>query len=116
MIERPAPPPGIVAPFPERAEWWPGCLLAWRWVDRAQRTWTALVRYQHEGLHCEHWVCGEIVDIEAQVGEASVRRTPKDLHRRPRTAVAPHSATLTYTGRSVNRSEPCTPGGRHPLP
>jgi hypothetical protein len=53
----------MVLPFPERADWWPGVLLSWRWVDRAQRTWTALVRYQRDGLQYEHWVSGEIVDV-----------------------------------------------------
>jgi hypothetical protein len=63
VIERPLPPPGIVAPFPERAEWWSGVLLSWRWVDKAQRTWTCLVRYQREGLLYEHWISGELLDV-----------------------------------------------------
>jgi len=44
-------------------------MLAWRWVDREKRMWTALVRYQRDGLVHEHWVNGDLLDVEP-VGEA----------------------------------------------
>ena len=61
VIERPPAAPGCVPPFPVSADWWTGTLLAWRWVDRGERTWTAFVRYRREGLLYQHWVSGEII-------------------------------------------------------
>ncbi len=54
VIARAPAPLGCAAPFPVETNWWPGTLLAWRWIDREWRTWTALVRYQRDGLMHEH--------------------------------------------------------------
>lgn len=62
VLERPPPPPGVVAPFPAPVDWWAGELLAWRWVDQAEGLWTGLVRYRREGLLYEHWVSGELLE------------------------------------------------------
>ncbi|MBK9741173.1 MAG: hypothetical protein IPO93_17170 [Actinobacteria bacterium] len=72
VIERPPAPPWIgELPFAERAEWWPGVLLAWRWLDRREGLWTALVRYHREGLTYEHWLSGELLDVGPAREEAS---------------------------------------------
>jgi hypothetical protein len=69
VIERPAKPPWIAElPFPAPMTWWPGNLLGWRWIDRRERTWTALVRYRREGLMYEHWVSGELLDVLPDAG------------------------------------------------
>lgn len=62
LIERPPPAPGCTVPFAERVEWWDGRMLAWRWVDRDQRLWTALVEYSREGLLYHHWLSGDLVE------------------------------------------------------
>lgn len=64
VIERPPPLAWVCdLPFPERVDWWPGSLLSWPWIDRERRTWTALVRYQREGLLYEHWVNGDLLAV-----------------------------------------------------
>lgn len=39
-------------------------MLAWRWLDKEQGTWSALVRYSRDGLSHEHWMSGELLDAE----------------------------------------------------
>ena len=74
VIERPQASPWIgELPFAERAEWWPGVLLSWRWLDKREGLWTALVRYHREGLTYEHWLSGELLDVPPPVEEASSR-------------------------------------------
>lgn len=63
VIARAPAPPGCIAPFPVEADWWPGTLLACRWADRERRMWTALVRYQGDGLMREHGVNGDLLDV-----------------------------------------------------
>ena len=72
VIARAPAPPGCTAPFPLETHWWPGTLLAWRWIDRERRAWTALVRYQRDGLMHEHWVNGDLLDVDP-IGEAVVQ-------------------------------------------
>ena len=64
VIARAPAPPGCTAPFPIEVDWWPGTMLAWRWIDRERRTWMALVRYQRDGLTHEQWVNGDLLDVE----------------------------------------------------
>ncbi len=66
VIERPPALPWVLAdlPCPEPVESWPATMLAWRWIDRSKRTWIGLVRYQREGLLHEHWVHGDLLDVE----------------------------------------------------
>ena len=63
VIERPPPLPWVVAelPFPERVDYWPGTLLAARWLDKAAGVWTGLVRYERDGLLYEHWLPGDLI-------------------------------------------------------
>jgi hypothetical protein len=68
VIARAPAAPGCTAPFPVKTDWWPGTLLASRWVNREKRAWTALVRYQRDGLMHEHWVNGDLLD-EEPIGE-----------------------------------------------
>lgn len=52
--------------MPEKADTWPGSLLAWRWVDQAAGLWTGLVRYRREGLMHEHWIAGDLLNVAAE--------------------------------------------------
>ena len=63
VIERPAPLPWVLAELacPEPVAFWPGMLLAGRWIDRDAHLWTGLVRYEREGLLYEHWVHGDLI-------------------------------------------------------
>lgn len=71
VIERPPAPPWIgELPFPTHAQWWPGRMLAWRWVDKKQGTWTALVRYTRDGLSYEHWLSGDLLDVEVDAARS----------------------------------------------
>ena len=65
VIERPPAPPWVgELPVPEAAAWWPGRLRAWRWIDREKRVRTGLVTYCRDGLLYEHWVSGELIQVE----------------------------------------------------
>jgi hypothetical protein len=70
VIERPPAPPWIgELPFPVREASWPGTMLDWRWLDKQERTWTALVQYRRDGLTYLHWVSGELLDVEPEQAE-----------------------------------------------
>ena len=67
IIERPPAPSWIGdLPFPEPVDHWQGTMLAWRWVDRQEGTWTALVQYMRDGPTYLHWCSGELLDVEPQ--------------------------------------------------
>ena len=67
VVERPPAPSWIgELPYPETAHYWPGTMLDWRWSNREAQTWTALVRYQRDGLTYLHWVSGELLDLEPE--------------------------------------------------
>lgn len=76
VIERPPPPPWVGdLPVEEATSWWPGTLLDWRWVDKPEGTWTALVQYRREGLTYLHWVSGELLDVEPEEGDSGALGT-----------------------------------------
>ena len=70
IIERPRAPPWIGdSPFSEPVESWPDTILDWRWFDRGEGTWTALVQYRRDGLTYLHWVSGGLLDVEPEQTE-----------------------------------------------
>ena len=88
VIERPPPPPWVGdLPVEEATSWWPGTLLDWRWVDKPEGTWTALVQYRREGLTYLHWVSGELLDVEpdVEVNKEPRRSGPMPLRTGART-------------------------------
>ncbi|MBK9740865.1 MAG: hypothetical protein IPO93_15515 [Actinobacteria bacterium] len=64
-------------------------LLSWRWLDKREGLWTALVRCHREGLTYEHWLSGELLDVETERAEAEQsriwRELPSDGMVRPQT-------------------------------